>query len=291
MLAEGSRIGDYDLLRYVTSGAMSEVYEGRRAGSEASVAVKILHLDLCLYPNVVTRFLNEALALEVLKHERIIALFAWGRLPEMPPFMVLEWLPCSLEQALERAGGPLTTSIAARVAAQIAEAAAVLHDRGIVHRDLKPANILLTEDALAHAEIKLADLGLIKVLGGRTANAVPGAAAPIDVFPLSTAGSDLLGTSEYMAPEQWIQSKSVDGKADVYSLGVLLFQMITGGLPFLAAQPKEWMALHTLRTPPLGRLDDRAPLPLRELIARMLSKKSAPRPTMHQVVNELALVQ
>ena len=291
MHAAGSRVGDYDLVRYVTSGAMSEVYEGRRSGSETSVAVKILHLDLCLYPNVVTRFLNEALALEALKHERIIALFAWGRLPETPPFMVLEWLPCSLEQALARAAGPLSTAVAARIGAQIAEAAAALHDRGIVHRDLKPANILLTEDNLTRAETKLADFGLMKVLGRKAENAVPGAAAPIDLFPLSTAGSDLLGTCESMAPEQWIQSKSVDARADVYSLGVLLFQMITGALPFVAAQPKDWMALHTLRTPPLDRLDELAPLPLRELIARMLSKKIAPRPTMREVMSELAMAQ
>lgn len=291
MLAAGSRIGEYDLIRYVTSGAMSEVYEGRRAGSETSVAVKILHLDLCLYPTVVTRFLNEALALEALKHERIIALFAWGRLPEKPPFMVLEWLPCSLEQALERAGGPLELAVAARIAAQIAEATATMHDRGIVHRDLKPANILLTEGDLGRAEIKLADFGLIKVLGKKTGITVPGAMAPIDVYPLSTAGSDLLGTCEYMAPEQWIQSKNVDARADVYSLGVLLFQMITGELPFQAVQPKDWMALHTLRTPPLHRLDGLTPLPLRDLIARMLSKKIAPRPTMREVMSELALVQ
>lgn len=287
MLASGSRIGDYELLRYVTSGAMSEVYEGRHVATGAAAAVKLLHRDLCVHANVVTRFLNEARALEALEHERIVTLLAWGLVPDGPPFMVLEWLPFSLDQALERTGEAIASPIAARVAMQIAEAAATLHERGVIHRDLKPANILMTEADPGRAELKLADFGLIKVLGLKPA----GPQSPIDIFAISTAGSDLLGTPEYTAPEQWIQSKSVDAKADVYSLGVLLFQMLTGCLPFLASQPKEWMALHTLRTPPLERLDGRAPPALRNLVAQMMSKKTAPRPTMREVASALTLVK
>lgn len=287
MLARGLRIGDYELLRYVVSGAMSEVYEGRHAGRGHPVAMKVLHPDLCLDRNMVARFLNEARSLEILKHERLIAVLAWGCLPEGRPFMVLEWLPHSLEQALTRAGGAVTSDVAASAAAQVAEAVVALHDRGIVHRDLKPANILLVQEDLAGAALKLADLSLAKVVREKAAEGEADPGSPLSVIHISTDGSDVLGTPEYMAPEQWIRSKSVDDKADVYSLGVLLFRMIAGRLPFIAAQPKEWMGLHLLQSPPLDLLEGLAPAALRELIAQTLDKKTAPRPSMRDVLERL----
>jgi eukaryotic-like serine/threonine-protein kinase len=289
MFEARSRVGEYEILRYVASGGMSEVYEARRGNDSSSVALKVLHRDLCVHAGVVTRFLNEARALEALSHERVVALFAQGLIPGGSPFMALEWLPSSLEQALERAGGSLTAPIAARVVAQIAEGMASLHERGVIHRDLKPGNILMTGSDPARAGIKLADFGLIKVMGAGSAGGRTGALSPVEIFAISTAGSDVLGTAAYTAPEQWIHSKSVDAAADVYSLGVLLFQMLAGSLPFLASRPKEWMAQHTLLPPPLERLDGRAPASLRKLVARMLSKKASLRPTMREVMRSLAM--
>jgi eukaryotic-like serine/threonine-protein kinase len=291
MLAPGSRIGDYELLRYIATGAMSEVYEGRRSDGGPSIAVKVMHEDLCAHADLLTRFHNEARALEALRNARLIAILAWGMLPEGPPYMVLEWLPHSLEQALERAGGLVPSRVAARAGAQIAQALAALHDRGVIHRDVKPANVLLAEEDLSSAELKLADLGLCKVFRESATGAKPENAAVVPIFPLSTGGSDLLGTWEYMAPEQWIQSKSAGPKADVYSLGVLLFQMVAGRLPFTAEEQRQWMAFHVLRSPPLDLLDGRASPPLWTLIARMLSKKAADRPTMRESAEELAALQ
>jgi serine/threonine-protein kinase len=151
--------------------------------------------------------------------------------------------------------------------------------------------VLLAEEDLSHAELKLADLGLCKVFREGAAGAVPQNAVVIPVFPLSTGGSDLLGTWEYMAPEQWIQSKTAGPKADVYSLGVLLFQMVAGRLPFTANEQREWMAFHVLRSPPLELLEGRASPRLGELIARMLSKKVAERPAMREAAEALAALR
>lgn len=291
MLAPGLHIGDYELLRYIATGAMSDVYEGRHSDGGPPVAVKVMHEDLCAHADLLTRFHNEARALEALRDARVIAIFAWGILPEGPPYMVLEWLPHSLEQVLTRTGGPIQSEVAARAGAQIAEALATLHDRGVIHRDVKPANVLLAEEDLSRAELKLADLGLCKVFQEGAVVAGPENAAVIPVFPLSTGGSDLLGTWEYMAPEQWIQSKTAGPKADVYSLGVLLFQMVAGRLPFTANEQRKWMAFHVLRSPPLDLLEGRASPLLGELIARMLSKKVAERPAMREAAETLAALR
>jgi len=289
MLSPGYRVGDHALIRRLSTGATSDVYEARHLASGAPAAVKVLHGDWCLDREVVARFFNEALALQHLQHPRIVQNFDCGALPEGPPYMILEWLPVDLHQVLARAGSGFSPDVGARVAAQLAEALAALHAHGLVHRDLKPANVLLSEENPAVAEIKLADLGLAKLLSGdEVAPRAHNTPAPLAALPVSTGGSALLGTWEYMAPEQWVQSKNVDPRVDVYSLGVLLFQMLSGRLPFVAEQQKDWMYFHVMEAPPLSLLDGRAPAGLRELIARMMSKKPASRPTMREVVASLS---
>jgi serine/threonine-protein kinase len=282
MLSPGARIGDYELVRHVATGAMSEVYEGRHAASGLRVAVKLLSPELCADEELVARFRNEGHTLQLLRHPRIVKVFACGSLPEGPPYMVLEWLPVDLHQELTRAAAPLPPLTAMRVAWQLAEALAGLHERGIVHRDLKPSNVLLTRQGSSDWDVKLADLGLAKALPGTTEGDSRGEARGLS--HVSTGGGTLLGTWDYMAPEQWIQSKSVDSKADVYALGVLLFQMLTGRLPFVATQEKDLMGLHLFVRPPLECLEGLVPGGTRELIARMLEKKAPQRPTMREVL-------
>lgn len=285
MLESGLRLGEYEVVRYATHGGTSEVYEGRHTSSGRPVAVKVLDADMCIHADVIMRFVNEACTLEGLRHARLIAMFTQGRLSDERPYMVLEWLPHNLRQALERADNGVPSPVAASVGAQIAEALSALHERGIVHRDLKPANLLMAKEDLASADLKLADLGLAKL--PHEAMADPEGTTSFAAFHVSTDGSDVLGTCEYMAPEQWIRSKNVDPKADVYSLGVLLFQMLTGRLPFVAEQRKEWMGCHLLESPAFDLLDGRASRTFRDLIRRMLSKKVGPRPTMREVMEKL----
>ncbi|WP_257450694.1 serine/threonine-protein kinase [Archangium lipolyticum] len=284
MLSPGLRIGEHVLVRRVAIGAMSEVYEGRHETLGHPVAVKVLFPEWCAHEEVVARFLNEARALQLLRHARIVTAFEYGTLPGGTPFMVLEWLPVDLHRVLTRAGGPLPPRDAVRVTTQLAEALTALHERGIVHRDLKPANVLLAREEPSALEVKLADLGLAKMPPSEVE-----ARAEEPTLPVSTGGGALLGTWDYMAPEQWVQSKSVDPKADVYALGVLLFQMLTGQLPFPAEQQKDLMYFHLLEPPPLDLLEGRVPPTIRDLVAEMLGKKPAQRPAMRDVMERLAV--
>ncbi|WP_437673170.1 serine/threonine-protein kinase [Sorangium sp. So ce131] len=261
---------------------MSEVYEGRETLSGRPVAVKVLRDIFCLDADTLSRFLNEARVLEGIQHSHVVAVLAWGRLPAGPPYMILEWLPVSLQAVLAGARVGLLAGVAARVAAQIAEGLSSLHERDIVHRDLKPANVLSDDGDPTTARYKLADLGLAKVRpgpGGERAR--QGADA---LLPVSTSGEALLGTWDYMAPEQWLKSKDVGPKADVYSLGVLLFQMLTGQLPFIARDQEALMCLHLFEQPPLALLDGVVSEERRDLVARMLSKKPSQRPAMREVL-------
>jgi serine/threonine protein kinase len=284
MLAPGSRVEDYEVVRLVAIGAMCHVYEAHATTHLGrSAAVKVLHFTWCSDEGLVKRFFNEARILETIRHPHVVSLLSSGRLSDSAPYMVLEWVPGNLARALVDAEGALDASMAARIALQLATALGALHGQGIVHRDLKPANVLLDRDDLADAQVRLADLGLAKVRPAQEG-------APIGIAHISTGGSTLLGTLDYMAPEQWIDSKTVDPRADVYSLGVLLFQMLAGRLPFVAEQPKDLMALHLFEDPPMARLEG-APAALRDLVGRMLKKTLSTRPAMAEVIGELAAVR
>lgn len=269
------------MVRLLAMGAMCQVYEARSVTSARPVAVKVLHEVWCSDEGIVARFANEAHLLQGIRHPNVVHVLSSGKLADGQPYMVLEWLPGNLGSALLAARGGIEPRVAARVALQVARALSALHERAIVHRDLKPANVLLDRSDLVEARVCLADLGLAKVRGAQ-----PGAPKPPGY--VSTGGSELLGTWDYMAPEQWIKSKTVDPKADVYSLGVLLFQMLVGRLPFVAEEPKDLMALHLFETPPMARLGERAPAALRHLVGRMLAKTASGRPAMEEVIGELS---
>lgn len=277
-----TRIGAYEIIRRVAAGAMSEVYEARDVRNGRQVAVKVLHREWCVEDTLVARFCNEARALEEIRHPHIIEIFGHGRLPDGVPFMLLEWLPFTLGHVLSREGGMLAMPIAVRIASCISAAIAVMHERGVVHRDLKPANVLLSREDARIAEVKLADLGVAKLTAMRETED-----QRLSLSPVSTGGTDLLGTCEYMAPEQWIQSKSIDPKADVYALGILLFQLLTGQLPFSATTQQDLMCLHLFEKPPLQLLDASAGWLVKDWIARMLDKHPAQRPSMEEVTHWL----
>lgn len=152
-----------------------------------------------------------------------------------------------------------------------------------MHRDLKAANVLLSDPDLARARACLADLGLAKV-GPERAEGRP------VLEHVSTGGGARLGTWDYMAPEQWIKSKTVSPKADVYALGVLLFQMLAGRLPFPADQAKDLMLFHLFEEPPLGAIGGNAPPQLVDLVAQMLAKTAPARPAMAEVVERLGAI-
>jgi eukaryotic-like serine/threonine-protein kinase len=280
VLAPGTRVERFEVVSLVDIGAMCHVYEARSEESARTVAIKVLHDAWCADEAIVTRFFNEAGVLRSLQHPHIVALLASGTLPAGSPYMILEWLPSNLAHALIDAASGLPPRTAARVAGQIATALLALHGRGIIHRDLKPDNVLLDACDLVEAQVRLADLGLAKVRPeARSEELVVG--------HVSTGRSTLLGTWDYMAPEQWVKSKTAGAEADVYSLGVLLFQMLTGRLPFVADQPQHLMALHLFESPPMDRLGERTPAALRDLVGQMLNKIPSMRPAMQEVIGRL----
>ena len=284
MLEPGTTVEGYEVIRLAGSGAMSDVYEGHGAGQVQRVAIKVLHEEWRHVEEICARFTNEARLLGSIRHQHVLALLAAGHLPTGAPYMVLEWLPHSLAGVLARGGGALTASATIGIASQVARGLAALHERGIVHRDLKAANVLLSAPDPALARACLADLGLAKVPPEHEEG------RPV-LEHVSTGGGARLGTWDYMAPEQWVKSKTVTPKADVYSLGVLLFQMLAARLPFLADQASDLMFLHLFREPPLDRLAGTAPPDLLELVAQMLAKSAPARPDMAEVVERLSAAE
>ncbi len=218
------------------------------------------------------RLVNEAEALRVLDIPGVVQVFGDGDF-EGRPYYVMEYLPTTLA---ERIGKPLLPSQIVPVIEMLARILAELHARGYVHRDLKPRNILFAPDG----SLRLADFGLAKL--------------PIDqlaVVPHSTATGAFLGTHAYAAPEQLLNAKSVDGRADVYALGLILFEALAGRPPFPAENAEELAHLRlTTRAPrllsPLVTLSPQ----LVSLVAQMLERAHDRRPSAHEVLERLASV-
>ena len=282
----GSTIGPYRIRRHVGSGATSAVYAATDLAGQP-VAVKILHEALTSHLDLALRFFHERRLAALCDHPGVIRIHDAGWLAQGRPYLAMELLGDPLGQHLR---GPLPLPTAVAIAAQIAEAAAALHQVSVVHRDLCPANVMFATETARSASplqqpiqqsiqqpiqsparpwvnprIKIVDLGLAK-LGGAGGEA-----------PVSTLRTDVLGTMEYRAPEAWVSAKQVDERADVYSLGVLLYQMLAGRRPFEAERESVLMDLHLFAEPPplCG-----VPPALWSLIRSMLAKSRTGRPTM-----------
>lgn len=281
MLTEGARVGSYVVGSRCERGAFSRVYEAQDATSRQSVAIKVLDAEACAHAELVARFLNEARLLMTLSAPNLVRAFTVGELATGEPYVVLEWLPNTLAQAL--ASGPLAVETAFRLAEQITAGLAALHAHGLVHRDLKPANVLLDRDPPSAAQAKLADLGLAKLLQ-------PDEASASALLYISTVRGARLGTWEYMPPELWIDAKEVDGRADVYSLGILLYQMLTGTVPFTAADPQTLMAQHLFEPPPLQPVAALMGVEGATLLAAMLAKRARDRPVAGEILRQLQVL-
>lgn len=253
------------------SGAMSTVFAVSRSSSDATVplALKLLHLEHVGHLELVLRFVNERHAAERVRHPGVVRVYE-SDLVQGRPYLVME----RLSQTLAESKGTLSRSERVEVVSQIAHGAAALHAAGVVHRDLKPANIMLAPGRKRIA--KIVDLGLAKLDSSG------------DALPVSTAAASVLGTAEYRAPEAWLSAKEIDRQADVYSLGVILYELVSGRLPFYAPKESHLMDLHLYESPsPLSNV----PCSLWNLIERMLAKQRAQRPAMNEVAALLDSLQ
>lgn len=212
--------GQFRLLERIGCGSSGNVYRAHQLGVERVVAVKVLHQDAARSPEFSARFTQEARAAAHLNHPNIITVFNVGHTRSGLPFMAMEWVEGvplgKAPHALECQG----TDEVVALAKQIASALVVAHSAGVIHRDLKPANILVSR-AHGQAVVKVLDFGIAKVLGG----------GPIAVNSNLTRQGVVYGTPQYLSPEQ-AGGSEVDERSDLYSLGVILYELLTGRLPF-----------------------------------------------------------
>lgn len=250
---EGLTLGRYELRRRIAQGGMAEVYLAYDRRVRRQVAVKVLYgRD----EPFVRRFEREALAVGALSHNHILPLYDFG---EQSPwyYLVMPYVDgCTLRDYLYR-HKRLTLEEAASFLSQIASALQYAHDHGVVHRDVKPSNILLRQDGYAY----LVDFGLAKAMQGAEV--------------LTSAGA-MVGTPEYMAPEQ--SNGFSDYRSDIYSLGIILYQMLTGQLPFLAESPVAVSLKHIQSIPrPPRILNSAIPQSIEDVILKAMAKDPAQR--------------
>jgi serine/threonine protein kinase len=232
-------LGQFHLVAPIGSGAMGTVYRAWQSGMERQVAVKLLRADLTHDQELRRRFLREARAAARLAHPNIVCVHLVGETEAGVPYLVMEHLAGeTLDDVLER-DGQLAPRRAVAIARQIACALAEAHAEGVVHRDLKPANVILTQRRASGEQVKIVDFGIAKVAHGAL---LTGCSTRL------TREGVVFGTPHYIAPEQ-AQGAAIDGRADLYSLGVLLYRMLSGTLPFDGGAIAVLLA-HISRQPP-----------------------------------------
>jgi serine/threonine protein kinase len=242
-----------EILELIGRGGMGAVYKARQPSLDRLVALKILPPGVAGDAGFAERFTREARALARLSHPNIVAVYDFGQAAGMP-FFLMEYVDGPNLRELER-GGKLNPREAMQIIPQICEALQFAHDEGIVHRDIKPENILLDKKG----RVKIADFGIAKLVGQ---TAVPDAGL--------TGAGDVVGTLNYMAPEQREKPLTVDHRADIFSLGVVFYELLTGELPIGKFAPPSKVAQVDVR--------------LDEVVVRALEKEPARR---YQHVSDL----
>lgn len=251
-------------------GGMGAIYLAEHLLLKKFVAIKCLHAGLASNPDVVRRFKNEAVAASSIGHPNIVEVMDMGRFDDGTFYMVLEYLEGRDFQEDLDAAGPQPVDKVAHVGVQVCVALGAAAKKGIVHRDLKPENIFLVRRHGDDAFVKVLDFGISKILDGSSG---------------ATKTGELMGTPYYMAPEQVLGDKEVTHLADIYALGVIFFQALSGRVPFdgnVLAQII--MKIATQPAPSVRDLAPEVPERLADLILRMMSKDPAARPqTFHEV--------
>ena len=238
--------GKYQILQKIGSGGMGSVYKASQPNIGRMVAIKILHSKLVNRKDLVSRFSREAKALAHLSHPNTVKVFDDGQLEDGSLYIVMEFLEGKNLNQTVRSQGPMAVERALPVLIQVCGALQEAHVRGIVHRDLKPENIFLCNQGGLTDVPKVLDFGLAKVTDKEMR---PGSI-------ILTQEGMVFGTPEFMSPEQ-AQGKTLDPRSDIYSLATILYEVLTGKLPFDAKTPMEYIQHHVM-TPPIP-LDQRVP--------------------------------
>jgi serine/threonine-protein kinase len=278
----GTSIGNYQIQRLIGEGGMGKVYLAEHPGIGRQAAVKVLTPSDAADPQIVSRFITEARAANSIRHPNIVDIYDSGVLDGGTPYIVMEFLDGeTLKDALAR--GPLPLADAIDWGCQVAEALAAAHAHDVVHRDLKPENLFLIADArrLGKKQVKVLDFGIAK-LQRRTFNQVH-----------KTRTGALLGTPLYMSPEQCMSQKDIDTRTDIYSLGVILYEMVAGRRPFDSDGVYAVISMH-INEPPVSPASHRPNLPrdLEAIIMQALAKAPADRQeSMAVLLSQLELTR
>jgi serine/threonine-protein kinase len=281
----GQRLGQYRILAKIGQGSCGSVYKAVHESLDRQAAIKVLHPDGARDVIDAARLRQEGRAVNLVRHPGLVDIYELGELPEVGPYLVMEYLEGeTLGSRLHRLGR-LPCREVLHLGEQIATAMAAAHAQAVVHRDLKPYNIMVLADhaAAGGACTKVFDFGIAKLYGSAGARS-----------PIETHRDILLGTPEYMAPELWPGGGAAvadAAQADVYALGITLYQLLSGQTPFASVRGQELILKHLSQPPPPLAAELNVPAGLERLIRQMLHKSAAERPSMSAVAAQLLAIK
>jgi serine/threonine protein kinase len=270
-------LGRYEAVRLLGEGGMGKVYLARQSDLGRQVVVKVMHEHIAADPKFRDRFQRETLVMARFQHPCCVTLFDASLNDPNGPCIVMEYVKGTNLETLLRKNGKFTPARVGRIIAQLCDVLQAAHDEGIIHRDLKPANLMVIEPDTPRERIKVMDFGLAKL-------ADEGPTAPVT----DTAVDFAVGTPGYIAPEQ-IRGESMDHRGDIYSVGAMLFELMSGRLPFLGSTSMDVLLAHATEAPPsfadLG-LVDWVPPAIEELVRDCLAKDPAERPQSARILGD-----
>jgi eukaryotic-like serine/threonine-protein kinase len=275
-LGPGTQLDAYEIVRPLGRGGMGEVWLATELRLRRKVALKILPAGLTRDPIRVQRFEHEARAASALSHPNVCTIHALGETPDGQHYIAMEYVEGeTLRQRLSN--GRMRIREALDIAVQVAAALSAAHAAGIVHRDIKPENVMLRADGF----VKVLDFGLAKL-----APAADAAALDATQTAFRTEAGSIVGTVAYMSPEQ-ARRQQVDARTDIWSLGVVLYEIVGGRSPFSASSSSEMLAAILEREPPpIARLEPEVPFELQRIVTKALRKDREQR---YQVARDLLL--